>query len=198
MQNEASDPELRSHLARFDAAGGVLDYVFLKGGITGPPLARHRAAAIAGMAEIDRRLERWAVRHASTKHPIEMFFRVRWDEAILIGQPVSFTTFWGTDDVEPEPISERAWSIPEVDGYKTAFFLPPHTLRGSTSEKIDLFININKHVLGADPERAEIFSWSTDWSNYFEAGLEWWGAFYWTIRPSGSQRMVVVGASSTD
>lgn len=198
MRNEASEPELRSLLARFDAAGGVLDYVFLAQAGVGPPHACHRAAALAGMAEIDRRLEQWAVQNASAKYPIEMFFRVRWDEAKVAGEPVSFSTFWGTDDVEPKPIGDRAWSIPNKDGYKTAFFHPPYTLSGSASEKMELFVGINRYVLGADPERAEIFSWSTDWSNYFEAGHEWWGAFYWTIRPTGSQRIVVVGASSTD
>jgi hypothetical protein len=201
MRSEASDPELDSLLAKFDTAGGVVDYVFLERPDAGPPHIRHRAAALAGMAEIDRRLEQWAARNASAKYPIEMFFRVRWDESKLIGTPVSFPTFWGTDDVEPKPIGDRAWSIPNVDGYKTAFFHPPYGLYGlkdSPTDQTDLFASINTYVLGADPERAEIFSWSTDWSNYFEAGHEWWGAFYWTINPADSQRMVVVAASSTD
>lgn len=62
---------------------------------------------LVGMAEIDRRLEQWAVHKASSKYPIEMFFRVRWDEAKLTGEPVNFPTFWGTDDVEPKPIGDR-------------------------------------------------------------------------------------------
>jgi hypothetical protein len=106
--------------------------------------------------------------------------------------------FWGTDDVEPKPIGDHAWSIPNVDGYKPAFFHPPYGLEGSPSEKAELFASINRYVLGVDPERAEIFSWSTDWSDYFEPGHEWWGAFFWTIRPVSSPSMVVVGASCTD
>ena len=85
-----------------------------------------------------------------------------------------------------------------MDGYKTAFFHPPYSLQGSASEKAELFAGINRYVLGSNPERAEIFSWSTEWSNYFDAGHEWWGAFYWTIRPARSQQIVVVAASSTD
>jgi hypothetical protein len=198
MRNAASDPELCSLLARFDAAGGVLDYVILERQDAVSQYACHRAAALAGMAEVDRRLEKWAVQHASPKYPIDMFFRVRWDEAKLTGEPVGFSTFWGTDDVEAKPIGKRARSIPNVDGYKTAFFHPPYALQGSASEKAELFTGINRYVLGAEPQQAEIFSWSTNWSNYFEAGHEWWGAFYWTIHPADSQRMVVVGASSTD
>ena len=198
MRNVATEPKLCALLERYDTAGGVLDYAFLEPHYGGPPHAIHRAGALAGMAEIDRRLEQRAVDMASEKYPVEMFFRVRWDEAKLTGAAVSFSTFWGTDDVEPKPIGERAWSIPNVDGYKTAFFHPPYGLQGEASEKAELFTGINRYVLGEEPERAEIFSWSTDWSNYFEAGHEWWGAFCWTIRPADSQRIVMVAASSTD
>ena len=187
MRNEAPERELSALLARYDAAGGVLDYVFLAPHDAGLPDKCHRAAALAGMAQIDRRLEQYALR-----------FRVRWDEDKLTGKAVTLADFWGSDDVEPKRLGERSWAIPNVDGYKTAFFHPPHGLEGSLSEKAELFAAINMHVLGLDPGRAEIFSWSTDWSSYFEAGHEWWGAFYWTIHPAGSQRKVVLGASSTD
>ena len=142
---------------------------------------------------MDRRLKQWATDHASKELPTEMFFRLSWDEAALTGGPVSFSTFWGTDDVEPKKGRKGAWIIPSVDGYKTAFFHPPYTLGGSAAEKERLFTGINRYVLGSDPNEAAIFSWSTDWSNYFDAGHEWWGAFYWTIRPACSDRMVVVG-----
>jgi hypothetical protein len=138
MRSEARDPELDSLLAQFDAAGGVLDYAFVEVREDGSPHAQHRAAAIAGMAEIDRRLERWAVQNTSEKYPIEMFYRVRWDEARLTGEPVRFSTFWGTDDVKPKPVEDCAQAIPNVDGYKTAFFHPPYGLRGSPNGKAAL------------------------------------------------------------
>lgn len=198
MREILSEPELASLLATFGARGGVLDYAFLEGESEDSSELLHRAAALAGMAAIDRRLRQWAESHASTERPIEMFFRLSWDEAKLTGRRISLWEFWGTDDVEPKRLAEKAWSIPDVDGYKTAFFHPPHGLRGSAEERVLCFNGINRYVLGDDPERAEIFSWSTDWSNYFDAGHEWWGAFWWTIRPTGSPRFVVVGASSTD
>ena len=135
---------------------------------------------------------------ATPDFPVEKFFRVRWDESKLSGRRVGLATFWGTDDVEPKPLDGGASTVPNVDGYKTAFFHPPYSLRAKTDETVELFKGINRHVLGDDPERAEIFSWSTDWSNYFDGGREWWGAFYWTIRPANSSYIVVIGRSSTD
>jgi hypothetical protein len=198
VREVSAEPELIKLLEKYRAIGGVLDYVFLEPLEDACPERLHRAAALEGMAAIDRRLEQWAIRHASTKYPIEMFFRVHWDESKLAGRPVSFSTFRGTDDVEPKPHGQHAWGIPNVDGYKTAFFHPPYGLQASDDEQATLFVGINRFVLGEDSVRVEITEWSTDWSDYFEAGHEWWGAFYWTIRRSGTTRMTVVGASSTD
>jgi hypothetical protein len=197
--HEASpDADLAALLARFEKSGGRLDYVHLQLGGATSAEACHKAAALAGIAAIDRRLESWAISHASQEHPVERFFRLTWNESKLVGGRVSFATFWGTDDVIPKPLGRRAWSCPDADGYKPAFFHPPYGLRGTDQEKGDLFNSINAIVLGTEPTACEIFSWSTDWSNYFDAGKEWWGAFYWTVRPAGSDSIVVIGASSTD
>jgi hypothetical protein len=83
-------------------------------------------------------------------------------------------------------------------GYQRAFFDPPYTLRGSAKEQAELFTEINRYVFGSEPLRPEMFAWSTDSSNYCDSGHEWWGAFYWTIRPTGAQYIVVIGATSSD
>jgi hypothetical protein len=198
MHEFSPNAESAASLVEYRERGGVLDYVFLRPGGAAAASQSHKAAALAGIAAIDRRLESWAVSHASERYPVDSFFRLKWDESKLSGGPVAFTMFWGTDDVKPKPIGQHAWSIPDVDGYKTAFFHPPYGLRGSDHEKEDLFERINAFVLGSDPTGCEIFSWSTDWSNYFDAGKQWWGAFYWTVRPVGSDWFAVIGASSTD
>ena len=177
MKPVNSDSELADLLQRFEQQGGVLDYVSFEDDGESPGEQAHRAAAIAGIEAIDRRLEQWAIRHASDEYPIEKFFRLRWEEAKLKGQRVSLSAFWGTDDVVPKPFGDRSWLLPEKDGYKTVFFHPPYGLRGTSHENELLFAGINRIVLGDKPEFVEIFSWSTDWSNYFDAGHDWWGAF---------------------
>ena len=169
---------LASLLAQYDDIGGCLDFVFIESHDVFPPELLHRSAVLAGIKEIDANLD--------------------WDASKLTGERITFSAFWGSDDVEPKPIGPNAYWLPKVDGYKTAFFLPPHGLGGPMDTQMGIFMSINKHVLGIEPQRAEIFSWSTDWSSYFEAGLEFWGAFMWTIRPIDTDRIVVVGASCTD
>ncbi len=145
------DDGLMALVEDIDRIGGVLAYVALRaGGEASSPMS-HRAAALAGIAEIGRHLG-WA--------------RLTWDESKLSGWPVSFTTFWGTDDVSRESI---------IDGYKTAFFFPPYGLQCSSAEAEELFDRITAIVMGASPAECEVLSWSTDWSNYFDGGKEWWG-----------------------
>ena len=182
-----NNPELAALLERFEAAGGTLDFLCLQWRDVGSLYASHRAVALAGMAAIR---DGWHRKGASLD--------VEWDQEKLNGGLVNLATFWGTDTPEHQLFGFGMHDMP--DGYKSAFFDPPYGLfgRASDREMIDLFNAINRHILGSEPDRAEIFSWSTDWSNYFDAGHEWWGAFYWTIRPSGSDRVFVVAGSTTD
>lgn len=203
MQEITLETEFADLFNKYEACGGILDFVFLESDVLSPSEQVHRIAALEGISAIDRRLEQWAISHATKEYPVEIFFRLEWDEEILQGAHVTLSEFWGNDDVEPKIIDKDCWAIPNVDGYKTAFFHPPyglhgHGLHGQTDEMKKLFSKINNFVLGPIPEQAEIFSWSTDWSNYFDSGLEWWGAFFWTIRRSDSNQLVVIGASATD
>ena len=47
-------------------------------------------------------------------------------------------------------------------------------------------------------DKLEIFEWSTDWSSYFDDGLEWWGARCVSIYDKECDRFVVIAASATD
>jgi hypothetical protein len=151
MIEASPDEELTALLNDFDEVGGVLDYVKLRARAAVASSQVHRAAALAGIVEIDRRLEKVAEALASDDLPAERFFRLTCNESELSGEPVPFATFWGTDDVRPKPLGQHASSIPTVDGYKTAFFHPPYSLRCSEHEGEELFDRINAFVLGADP-----------------------------------------------
>ncbi len=198
MRPPSYPSDLLPLMSQLDTAGVAIEYVFHEGSPTTDSFARHRTAAIEGMEEIARRLDHRPIDGAPAESSLDLHFHVRWDLATLSGKPVSFGEFWGVDDVKPRATSKYASSLPEVNGYKSAFFLPPYGLRGSIEAQSALFAAINLEVFGSDMAQSEIFAWSTNWSNYFDAGHEWWGAFYWTVLPAGSNRMVTIGASSTD
>ena len=42
------------------------------------------------------------------------------------------------------------------------------------------------------------YEWTTDWSDFFDDGHEWWGAACWSVYDSKLDRFAVILASETD
>lgn len=187
------------HLLRdFRGRGGALDFAFYLGESTMEADTLHHRAAT-------KFLDACAAAHFERVAQIEREQDVppkdreyKWDPDALHGTRISFAAFWGTDDVVPEQTGAGGGVIPNVDGYKTAFFHPPYGLRGRVNGNQALFDHINRRLLGDDPSSLRIWSWSTDCSTYFEPGLDWWGAYLWTLSQPGSQTVTVIGASTSD
>lgn len=78
--------------------------------------------------------------------------------------------------------------------YCYLFLHPPH----GCSYNINDFVYLNKILFPNGFNDLDIYNWSTDWSNYFEEGLEWWGAKCISIYDKFLDRFVVIGASATD
>lgn len=47
-------------------------------------------------------------------------------------------------------------------------------------------------------DNLEIYSWNFDWSDYFDEGLEWWGALCISVYDKSCDRYVVIASSVTD
>lgn len=62
-------------------------------------------------------------------------------------------------------------------------------------EFLDTILNVKTFT---DFDNYEIYKWSDDWSNYFDAGKEWWGTFYWTLLNKDTKQVIVIGASASD
>lgn len=78
--------------------------------------------------------------------------------------------------------------------YRYAFLEPPY---GTEYDKAD-FDNINNMLFPNGAESLEIYEWTTDWSDYFDAGHEWWGAACWSVYDKSLNRYVVIMVSATD
>lgn len=46
--------------------------------------------------------------------------------------------------------------------------------------------------------KLDIYEWTTDWSDYFDDGHEWYGASCWTVYDENMNRYVVMLVSATD
>ena len=88
----------------------------------------------------------------------------------------------------PDPL--KGEQIP----YWYAFWETPHT----TGYGPDEFRKVNSVLFPDGTDELEIFEWSTDWSNYFDDGHEWWGAACWSVYDKRMHRYAVIMASATD
>ena len=82
----------------------------------------------------------------------------------------------------------------DTNSYYYMFLNPPHL----TNYNKDDFIKINKILFPNGFNNLEIYKWSTDWSNYFLEGLEWWGTLCVSIYDRTLDRFVIILASATD
>ena len=60
------------------------------------------------------------------------------------------------------------------------------------------FVKVNQSLFPEGTEQLEVYEWTTDWSDYFDDGHEWWGASCWSVYDGKKNRYVVIFASATD
>lgn len=78
--------------------------------------------------------------------------------------------------------------------YWNAFLEPPYGCNYGPED----FISFNAVLFPNGPEKLLAYSWSTDWSDYFDDGHEWWGASCWSVYDPDLDRIAVITASATD
>ena len=102
------------------------------------------------------------------------------------------------DRAEGKKISaEELFSKESADGklnYRKAFLFPPH---GSGCTRKD-FDKVNDALFPGGTGGLEVYEWTTDWSDYFDDGREWWGTLCLTVYDKTMRRFAVITASATD
>ena len=100
-------------------------------------------------------------------------------------------------------VIENALTIDQEDkgqiGFVYAFLDPPYSFMcGKTIfEKGNFFLDFCR-LLFTDISQIEVYKWSTDSSNYFNEGKEWWGSFFWTVYNPYQDWYIGIIASTTD
>ncbi len=104
---------------------------------------------------------------------------------------------------EPERAEGKSISVaklfsPAAEGrnlnYRKAFLDPPHK-NSYTARDFD---RLNAALFPNGTEGLEPYEWTTDWSEYFDDGHEWWGALCLTVYDPSLDRFAVIMASATD
>ncbi|MBQ7645646.1 MAG: hypothetical protein IJS94_00100 [Clostridia bacterium] len=78
--------------------------------------------------------------------------------------------------------------------YRKAFLDPPYKSNYTDAD----FDKINSALFPNGTDGLEVFEWTTDWSEYFDEGHEWWGTLCLTVYDKALDRFVVIMASATD
>ena len=139
------------------------------------------------------------------------YFNFKEQRPILLGttgrlfQNVTvFNDYYYYDEIEiPENIvsvKTNGKSKFATQGYADAFLKPPHYFgkKGMTNFDIGkIFLEFNQFLFD-DISKIIVYSWQTDCSNYFDAGKEWWGSFFWTVYNPGRKWYIGIAASTTD
>lgn len=87
----------------------------------------------------------------------------------------------------------RVFSGPKPIPYWYAFLEPPYGVPYLKSD----FEAFNK-ILFPNEKACEAYRWNDDFSDYFDAGKEWWGTGLWSVYDSITGVIVIIGASLTD
>ena len=78
--------------------------------------------------------------------------------------------------------------------YRKAFLSPPCP-NGYTDRDFD---RVNGALFPNGTDGLEVFEWTTDWSECFDEGNEWWGALCLTVYDKSLDRFAVIMAWATD
>ena len=199
-------PEINQLLSEFSNLGGVLDFKIFK--ITGPYIsieahvttARHTLELLK--QDNDKYFDDLSKSLGTDR---DMYFKID-NKHVLAdsGTLITPSQFFGHyHDIKSQGnltnfINNN--SDFTTQGYTYAFLNPPYSFGKTqmTDQEIErYFINFNQFMFN-DISKLTIYSWLTDCSNYFEAGNEWWGSFFWTVYNPEKDWFIGIAASTTD
>ncbi|MBQ5398078.1 MAG: hypothetical protein IIU14_01430 [Ruminococcus sp.] len=115
----------------------------------------------------------------------------------------AFTTIDGDWDGDPDNAEGKSIAAEELFSsdyqkgrlnYRKAFLHPPHNNSYTGKD----FVRFNAALFPNGTDGLEVFEWTTDWSDYFDDGHEWWGTLCLTVYDKTLDRFVVIMASATD
>ena len=78
--------------------------------------------------------------------------------------------------------------------YWYALMEPVHGRRNRPED----FRKVNEVLFPEGTDKLDIYEWTTDWSDLFDAGHEWYGSCCWSVYDKSTDRYVIMLVSATD
>ncbi len=194
------DPDSEYHLV------GEVDYHLLHEDRAYEGLKSHREALLAVFD--------WLVRKS-----IEDQERVRAEWGDRIADQMS-PLIHDIDKAQPVPLAPQVFlycpNIVKIDYYGNVYYdaewKPDDDNCGTTvpywyalmepvhgrKNRPEDFRKVNEVLFPNGTDELDIYEWTTDWSDYFDAGHEWYGACCWSVYDRSMNRYVVMLVSATD
>ena len=221
MHEVQPDGRLADLFAIFKEVGGVIDYVLIEGIHSeqdSTSYTLHREGAILTVEAACTRYPR-----SQDKGPAS-----RREPDNIQGEQVSSSDFFAPgyvwipiDEISTSPYlteEQRAYEPTDPNvrlhrglgygfaNYHHAFRYTPYGLvrYGEDAQKFtrqeaeQLFADINHELFGDERNALTIYTWSTDWADYFNEGHVWWGSFLWTVYSPQTRKFVGIAASTDD
>lgn len=94
---------------------------------------------------------------------------------------------------------DAAW-VPNDENFGTtvpywyALMEPIHGRRNKPED----FKKVNEVLFPNGTDALDVYEWTTDWSDFFDAGHEWYGACCWSVYDRTLNRYVIMLVSATD
>jgi hypothetical protein len=198
--------------ADMQAARCVFDFaVFQAADFTGADVDLHRSALQNFCEQLVQRAQAY-LNQVRKQNPEMVLQDVSTDFNTQLATPIR---------VKPELLSALLDTTPytfekhDYHSFFQSFYDPPYTTSWTEAQRIPIFEKWCR-LIGLTPEdQPEVIDWVHDpsqkienfpddlagrcaWNDYFEAGLEWWGVWCFTIWNPKQQTLAVVMASATD
>ena len=129
-----------------------------------------------------------------------------WSYDIDKAQPVPLdpkTLFYCPNILKADPYGnvyyDAKWR-PDDDNFGTTvpyWYALMEPVQGRRNKPED-FKRVNDVLFPNGTDMLEIYEWTTDWSDIFDAGHEWYGACCWSVYDKSMNRYVVMIVSATD
>ena len=87
---------------------------------------------------------------------------------------------------------------PENDGTAVPYWYALIENVHGRRNKPEDFKKVNEALFPNRTDALDIYEWTTDWSDFFDAGHEWYGACCWSVYDKTLDRYVVLLVSATD